>query len=63
MTANHKVIYLGSNNIGHSDFYNLTTDARTADVNYQDFGGSWFAWNDAPWPVRWSDFGLYLGSW
>ena len=63
MSANHKVNYLGSNDIGHSDYYNLSTDSRTADVNYQDFGGSWFAWYDAPWPVRWSDLSLYLGSW
>jgi hypothetical protein len=49
--------------IGHSDYYNSTSDARTADVNYNDYGGPWYAWYDAPYPVRWSDFGLYLGTW
>lgn len=63
MSADHKVIYLGTMNIGHSDFYTSTSDARTADVNYNDFGGPWYAWYDAPYPVRWSDFSLYLGSW
>lgn len=63
MTANHKVIYLGSSNVGHSDFYALTTDSRTADVHYNDYGGTWYAWYDAPWPVRWSDFSLYYGTW
>lgn len=62
-SANHKVIYLSSNGIGHGDFYNSTSDARTADVNYQDFGGSWYAWYDAPYPVRWSDYAMLLGTW
>jgi hypothetical protein len=63
MSAAHKVIYLSSEGIGHSDYYNLTSDVRTADVNYQDFGGPWYAWYDAPYPVRWSDYSLWLSSW
>lgn len=63
MTAAHKVIYLTSADVGHSDYYADTTDARTADVNYNDNGGPWYAWYDAPWSVRWSDFGMYLGTW
>lgn len=63
MDAEHKVKYLGSNDIAHSDFMHRTTDARTADVSYWDRPGPWYAWYDAPWPVRWSDFALYVGSW
>ena len=63
MDAGHKVSYLGSMNIGHSDYQTDTTDVRDADVEYNDFGGTWFGWFDAPHAVRWSDFSLYLGSW
>lgn len=63
MSAAHKVIYLSSSGIGHGDFYNSTSDARTADVHYQDNGGPWYAWYDAPYPVRWSDFAMLLGTW
>ena len=63
MSAAHKVLYLGSADVGHGDYYVDTTDARTADVNYQDNGGPWYAWYDAPWEVRWSDFALLYGSW
>ena len=63
MTANHKVSYLGSMNIGHSDFMNDTSDTRDADVEYNDYGGPWYAWYNAPHAVRWSDFALFYGSW
>ncbi|HEX7168280.1 MAG TPA: hypothetical protein VF230_14975, partial [Acidimicrobiales bacterium] len=63
MSASHKVLYLPSADVVHSDYYIDTTDARTADVNYNDYGGSWYAWYDAPWAVRWSDFSLLYGSW
>lgn len=63
MSAAHKVQYLGSADVAHSDYYKDTTDARTADVSYNDNGGSFYTWYDAPWGVRWSDYSLLYGSW
>lgn len=63
MGAAHKVDYLGSMNLGHSDYYNDTTDQRDADVEYWDTPGPWYSWYSAPHAVRWSDFGLLYGSW
>lgn len=63
MGAAHKVQYLGSSDVTHGDYYLDTSDARTADVYYQDYGGSWYAWYDAPWSVRWSDYAMVYGSW
>jgi hypothetical protein len=63
MSAAHKVQYLGSADMAHSDYYKDTTDARTADVRYNDNGGPFYTWYDAPWSVRWSDFALYYGTW
>lgn len=63
MDANHKVRYLSSMGVGHSDFMHRTSDARDADVEYYDRGTPWYAWYDAPHPVRWSDFALAYGSW
>jgi pimeloyl-ACP methyl ester carboxylesterase len=63
MGAAHKVNYLGSMNVGHSDYYNQTSDVRDADVEYWDTPGPWYAWYDAPRAVRWSDFSLTVGSW
>jgi hypothetical protein len=63
MSAAHKVRYLGSMDVGHSDYQQRTSDARTADVEYWDTPGPWYAWYDAPYPVRWSDFALLYGSW
>jgi len=63
MSAAHKVRYLGTMDVAHSDYQQRTSDARTADVEYSDHGGAWYAWYDAPYPVRWSDFGLFYGSW
>lgn len=61
MTAAHKVQYWWPD-YGHSDYYGDTSDARDADVQYNDNAG-WFAWYDAPRAVRWSDFALTYGSW
>lgn len=63
MDASHKVRYLGSMNIGHSDYMNDTSDVRDADVEYYDRGTPWYSWYDAPHAVRWSDFALLYGSW
>ena len=63
MSAAHKVLYLSSASVAHSDYYVDITDARTADVNYNDYGGTWYAWYDAPYAVRWSDYSLLYGSW
>lgn len=63
MDSTHRVNYLGSMNIGHSDYMGRTSDVRDADVEYWDRPGPWYAWYDAPHAVRWSDFALYLGTW
>jgi hypothetical protein len=63
MNAAHKVQYMASADVRHGDYYIDTTDARTADVRYNDYGGPWYAWYDAPWAVRWSDYSLLYGSW
>jgi pimeloyl-ACP methyl ester carboxylesterase len=63
MSSTHKVNYLGSMNLGHSDYYNDTTDVRDADVEYWDSPGPWYSWYSAPHAVRWSDFGLTYGTW
>ena len=63
MTANHKVAYLGTMNLGHSDYMHDTSDVRDADVEYSDYGGATKTWYSGPHAVRWSDFGLYLGGW
>ncbi|HEX9991311.1 MAG TPA: hypothetical protein VGB14_00135 [Acidimicrobiales bacterium] len=61
MSAAHKVQYWWPD-YGHSDYYGDTSDARDADVQYNDNAG-WFAWYDAPRAVRWSDYALTYGSW
>jgi len=63
MDANHKVRYLGSMNIGHSDFMNDTSDVRDADVEYYDRGTPWYSWLNAPRSVRWSDQALLYDGW
>jgi pimeloyl-ACP methyl ester carboxylesterase len=63
MSAAHKVDYLGSMNLDHSDYYNDTSDVRDADVEYWDTPGPWYSWYDAPHAVRWSDYALLYGSW
>lgn len=63
MDATHKVVYLTSMNIGHSDYYTDTSAASDADVNYWDRPGPWYAWYDAPHAVRWADYAMYLGTW
>ena len=62
--AKHKVQYLGSMNLGHSDYMGDTSDTRDADVRYQDLPDTaWYSWYSAPHAVRWSDFALTYGSW
>lgn len=63
MDANHKVRYLGSMNLDHSDYYNDTSDTRDADVEYWDRPGPWYSWYDAPHAVRWTDYALTYGTW
>ena len=63
MDASHKVRYLSSMGIGHSDFMNDTSDVRDADVEYYDRGTPWYQWLNAPHAVRWSDQALLYGSW
>lgn len=63
MDATHKIRYLGSMNIEHSDYYNDTSDTRDADVEYWDRPGPWYSWYDGPHAVRWSDFALTYGTW
>ena len=63
MGAAHKVIYQGSANIGHSDYYTSTSTAASAHVHYNDNGGPWYSWSSGYWPVRWSATALHLGTW
>jgi pimeloyl-ACP methyl ester carboxylesterase len=63
MDSTHRVNYLGSMDVGHSDYYVRTSDTRDADVEYWDRPGPWYAWYDGPHPVRWSDYALYSGGW
>ena len=42
MSAAHKIQYLGSADVAHSDYYQDTTDARTADVRYNDNSGTFY---------------------
>ena len=63
MQAAHKVLYMGSANIDHSHYYTSTSLTSTADVYYQDNGGAWYAWYDGHWPVEWTNFSLYRGTW
>lgn len=63
MDATHKVRYLSSMGIGHSDYMNDVSDTRDADVEYYDRGSPWYAWYDAPRTVRWADFALLYGTW
>jgi pimeloyl-ACP methyl ester carboxylesterase len=63
MDATHKVQYLDSMNLDHSDYYNDTSDVSDADVYYWDRPGPWYSWYDAPHAVRWSDYSMVYGSW
>lgn len=63
MDATHRVRYYASAGVEHGDFLVDTSDARTADVEYWDRPGPWYAWYDAPYSVRWTDFALYYGTW
>ncbi len=63
MDANHKVKYLSSMGIGHSDYMKDTSDVRDADAEYYDRGTPWYSWYDGPHAVRWSDSALLYGTW
>lgn len=63
MSAAHKVIYYWWMGIDHVDYIVDTSDARDADVRYQNNGGAWTVWYNAPHVVRWSDFAFVYGSW
>jgi hypothetical protein len=63
MGAGHKVVYYWWMGIDHVDYPLSTSSSWTADVYYQDFGGSWKSWYDAPYPVRWTDQAFVYGTW
>ena len=57
-----KVIYTPSSDIGHGGFLTKTRAVNDADVVYKQPGGSWVLWNDAWWPVRWTQKSLYANG-
>jgi triacylglycerol esterase/lipase EstA (alpha/beta hydrolase family) len=57
-----KVIYTDSTNIEHDDFLTETRTVNDADVLYRQPGGSWVLWEDAWWPVRWTQKSLYANG-
>jgi hypothetical protein len=63
MDSTHRVNYYASSEVEHGDYLVDTSDVRTADVEYWDRPGPWYAWYDAPYAVRWTDFALTYGSW
>ncbi len=63
MGARHNVKYLGSTDIGHSDYMHRTTERKTADVLWKSGANPSRAWYRAPWPVRWAHFALWAGNW
>jgi pimeloyl-ACP methyl ester carboxylesterase len=63
MDATHRVRYYASSGVEHGDYLVDTSNTRTADVEYWDRPGPWYAWYDAPYAVRWTDFALYYGTW
>lgn len=63
MDATHKVKYLSSMGIGHSDYMHDTSDVRDSDSEYYDRPGPWYSWYDGPHAVRWADYSLLYGSW
>lgn len=63
MAADHKVQYMESEFVTHSGYLYDGADHRNADVWYQESGGEWWAWQDGPRPIRWSDFALYHYRW
>lgn len=63
MTAAHKVVYYWWMGIDHVDYPYATSSSLTADVYYQNDGGSWRAWYSAPYPVRWTDQAFLKATW
>jgi hypothetical protein len=62
MGACHKVKYLGSSNVEHSDLLHDASDAQTADVERQDCPGGWLIDRSWDWPVRATDRALAFGG-
>ena len=63
MDSTHRINYYSNMNVEHGDYLVDTSDSRTADVEYWDRPGPWYAWYSAPYSVRWTDFALYYGTW
>lgn len=63
MDADHKVVYLGGQGIGHNDFMHLTSTQWTAAASYWDRPGPWYTGYALPWPVRWSFYALLYDTW
>lgn len=62
MSAHHKVIF--GEGIGHSEYYDDTSDARDRNVKYDDGNdGNYLYWNDAPHVVRWADRATATTTW
>jgi hypothetical protein len=59
MGARHKVKYLGSMDIGHSDYMHETREAETADVYWKNGSDPWYACYDCAWPVLWAERSLW----
>ncbi|HEY3005333.1 MAG TPA: alpha/beta fold hydrolase [Kribbellaceae bacterium] len=53
MSAEHEAWYLGSMNIGHSDYMHRTSTTSSADVHRKTSSG-WSNWYNAPHPVHWA---------
>jgi hypothetical protein len=59
MGASHKVKYLGSNDIGHSDYMHRTRTVEDADVYWKNKPDPWYACYDCAWPVLWAERALW----
>ena len=60
----HKVWYLSSDNIEHSDFLYDASKRKSADAYVYDCQrGTWVATSRAHWPVRRADLAVTFGKW
>ena len=64
----HKLQYMRSADIGHSDYIYARSNRRTADLYYRDYDytdyrSDGYKWYRAPWPVRWTEYALYAREW
>jgi hypothetical protein len=62
MAACHKVIYLLSSRVRHSDYQHLTSGARTADARHRDCPDGWITSTDYWWPTRRADLAVTFGT-